>query len=300
MLLPRTEFIKAEFLLFIVLTICGIILPYTVNAQNIVTEENRWNVLGMGVPGYMGTETYIIDGDSIVGNYNYKIIWMTFDSIDASWTYQGLLREDSNIVYYVPPGETEGVLYDFNLNVGDTTYIINMFCVNEEIPVVIIDIDTAEYFGIQRKRWLLDGDYGLTEYWIEGIGSNLGILQSKYYMCIVCPSWELLCFHKNNELLFSLNQSNECYIVNIDEGTDIEKQIGIFPNPARDKFEVRSEEFGVEKVAVFDLQGRKLIDVHFADGTKNAEILVSELLPGTYICRISIENHEIVRKILIQ
>src|SRR6056300_1217817 len=108
---------KASNLITYVFVIIICLLFYSnARGQGIVSEENRWNVKGSDA-WFMGTKTYQINGDSIVGNHIYKAIWLTFDSIDASWTYQGLLREDSNIVYYIPPGADEGILYDFNLDV---------------------------------------------------------------------------------------------------------------------------------------------------------------------------------------
>ncbi len=74
----------------------------------------------------------------------------------------------------------------------------------------------------------------------------------------------------------------------------------LYPNPARDKFEVRSSEFGVEKVEIYDLQGRKMIKEHFPPGIKHVEVRVEELKTGAYLCKISIKNHVIIKKILIQ
>ena len=83
--------------------IIGMLFLKPARGQGIVSEENMWNVLGYDA-WFTATETYIIDGDSVINNNVYKLMWMTFDSVDVNWIYQGLLREDSNIVYYVPPG----------------------------------------------------------------------------------------------------------------------------------------------------------------------------------------------------
>ena len=136
------------------------------------------------------------------------------------------------------------------------------------------------------------------EMWIEGIGSNMGLLHSMYYHCIYCPAWELLCFHNNNQLLYSLSASNNCFIVKIDE-QEVEPDIVIFPNPAREKFEVRSEEFEIEKIEVFDLQGRVLIEKQFPEGENRIQIDVRNLIPGTYFCKISSEKDSVTKKILI-
>ncbi len=295
----RSAMIKTVSITAVITIVIILLFLQNTYGQGIVSEENRWNVLGMGFPGSMGTETYSIDGDSVIDNYTYKMIWMTFDSIDASWMYQGLLREDSNIVYYVPSDASEGVLYDFNLEVGDTAYIKNMFCYDTEVQVVIENIDTAEYLGISRRRWHLAEDYGFPEFWIEGIGSNLGPLHTKYVMCIVCPTWELLCFHQNENLLYSLSPSNDCYIVNISE-FDSQPNIEIFPNPAREKFEVRSAEFGVDLIEIFDMSGRKVLEQQFPASTREFEVDISKLMSGSYLCCFTSNEKKITRKILIR
>jgi len=276
------------------------LLMSTVFAQGIVSEENGWNVYATGYPGFIGTETYKIQGDSLLDGKDYKIIWMTYDSLGINWSYQGLLREDSNKVFFIPPGSTEGLLYDFNLQAGDTTWVKNMFCFDNEVEVVINGIDTVEYYGKLRKRWLIDYEYGMEEYWIEGIGSSLGPLHSKYYMCIVCPTWDLLCFHKGDTLLYSMTPSEICYVtsVGIKELIPAES-INIFPNPARDKFEVRSVEFEVECVEIYNADGQKI----FAEenvGSKNIAIDVSQFKAGIYLCRIRLDGHVIVRKLIKQ
>jgi hypothetical protein len=41
--------------------------------------------------------------------------------------FQGLLREEANIVYCIPPDFNKGVLYDFNLEIGDAEFVKNVF-----------------------------------------------------------------------------------------------------------------------------------------------------------------------------
>jgi hypothetical protein len=284
-------------------TVLCIILFKIVSGQGIVSEDNTWNVLmeefGFGQI-YYNTQLWVLDGDSVVNAQDYKILWYSYYT-SGGWFPAGLLREDSNRVYYITSDVGEGLLYDFNAEVGDTCSIINWFLPDEDFDIYITSIDTVEYFGIERRRWFLTDDSGDEDYWIEGIGSSYGPIQTMMRGCYPTNFFTLLCYHHSGTLLFRKEGYSDCNYTNvgIDESM-IEEQIIIYPNPARDKIEVRSDEFGIEKIAVFDLQGRKLIEKHFPLEKNNAEILVSELLPGTYLCIISAANQEIVRKILIQ
>jgi len=92
-----------------------------------------------------------------------------------------------------------------------------------------------------------------------------------------------------------------CYIYSV--GTNeiiMADQIKIFPNPARDKFEVRSAEFGIDKIELFDIMGRKVLEQEYPTNTTDAEVDISHLESGSYYCRISTLNKSITKKILIR
>ncbi len=292
------SFIKTIFLTAIVACLILYFLFSSVFAQGIVSENNTWNVYVTGYPSFIGTESYKIEGDSVQNGYNYKIIWLTMDSVDASWSYQGLMREDSNIVFFVPPMGTEGILYNFNLAVGDTCSIKNMFCGDESVPILISMIDTIEYLGVQRRRWHLDEYLGFFDFWIEGIGGSLGPIHSKYYMCIVCPTWDLLCFHRNDSLLYMREGFDACYV----HGTGLNESeystnLNLFPNPARDKIQLQSSGI-VEFIEVFDLSGRKVIEKHFPAGIKDPEVVLSDLKSGMYVCKVVMNGKTFIRKFI--
>jgi hypothetical protein len=232
------------------------------------------------------TEIYVIQGDSIFNSLSYKKIWMTNDSTLNGLMYQGLLREENNVVYYVPPSNTEGILYDFNLDVGDTTYVKNMFCGDVELETVVIAIDTVEYFGRERKRWYLESD-GWQEYWIEGIGSMNGPLHSFYALCIICPVWELLCFHENDELLYILYGEEECFQTSVGiEEISTPESYKIIPNPVTggQLCELRSSR-QLKQVSIFNSSG---ILVKQVLPVQNQPIIfrTSHMNPGLYLIKI--------------
>ena len=286
-----------------------LITSLTAISQGIVSEDNQWNVLvNEYISGDIDTEILNIEGDTVINGHVYKMIWGTYYASSQQF-FGGYLREDLNKVYYIPDEGNEGTLYDFNLEVGDTCSIITIFYHDQEFNVYITDIDTVEYFGIQRKRWSLIDDYGNEDHWIAGIGSSYGPIHTMMqrgnppYL-----SWDLLCFHHNDTLLFIKEGFSECYIshVGIEESYNNMYGIVIFPNPVRDKFEVRSGEFGIELIEVYDLTGKKLIEKHIPTrpaggpaGNDNIEVDVSGIEPGMYVCKIMVEGMFLSKKIII-
>ena len=275
-----------------------VLISLSAFGQNFISPDKRWNVLLTGFPTAFSTEIYVINGDSVVDLTVYNKIWASSDSL-TTWQYKGLLREDSNIVYYTPPGESEGVLYNFNLNIGDTAYVINVFCSN--IPIYIIDIDTVEYLGISRKRWHLGENGNVEEFWVEGIGSLYGPLFTKYAYCIICPGWELLCFHEDDTLRYMMPYTDDCYLntVGISENSG-ENDFLISPNPVKKGNDIFLETTSkVSSINIFNPAGILIKTINPVVDNIN-RIETHNFEPGLYLIAIKTRgNKMITRKILI-
>jgi photosystem II stability/assembly factor-like uncharacterized protein len=76
----------------------------------------------------------------------------------------------------------------------------------------------------------------------------------------------------------------------------------IYPNPAKNKFKVKSVKFKVDDTTleIYDLNGRKLLEKHFPAGTEEVEMNVSNLASGVYGCRLSAENKSVTKKIIVK
>jgi len=151
-------------------------------------------------------DKYIITGeDTIINNNNYKKLYLFFDSVfnsNNAFCLGGIREENKKIYYcgeqsfynnsinYYKPYFIDGcqnneiLLYDFSLNIGDTLTNIN-YCFNTidpnisgEMKIVVSDIDTLFFNNSCRKVFYFYETSGYTfyTYWIEGIGSNRGLL----------------------------------------------------------------------------------------------------------------------------
>lgn len=113
------------------------------------------------------------------------------------------------------------------------------------------------------------------------------------------PDWYVYSY----KVVYFKKDGIECgqqIIVSLDEDMQTEVEVAIFPNPTRDKFEVRSAECEVEKVEIYDLSGKKLIERHFPGEKRNVEVDVSMLNAGMYVCRILLDGREITKKLIIR
>ena len=284
-------------IIFIGLTI---LMNLSLFGQDFISPNKQWNVRQSGGYGYT-TEVFRIQGDSLVDSLSYSKIWVSFDSL-ATFTFKGLLREESNVVYYIPPDLSEGILYDFNLEIGDTTSVINIFCGNEVIPITVTNIDTVEYFGVSRKRWQLDSYGGSEEYWVEGIGSLNGPLYTKYWYCIVCPVWELLCFHNNDTLRYIMPYETNCYqnTVGVNENND-KHDFSIKPNPVKKGNYIYIETNSIpNSISIYNSSGLLIKRVNKIRD-KIVRIETNDLKSGMYLLTIRLNEDRIkTQKIMIK
>ncbi len=174
--------------------------PEKVTAQNklpynpLVVENAHWEV------GFYSTENpiwapyqmyqYVIFGDSLLNGIQYKKLYRRdLDDVDPEYLLSeelhSLIREDTlnRKVYAITfvnwefgcPDNEEYQLYDFDLEVGDTT---NLCFVGTGYPWIIYDIVYETLFGKERKKF---STYNSPDYLIEGVGTNYGLFEWGYF-----------------------------------------------------------------------------------------------------------------------
>jgi len=207
-------------------------LTILVSSQTFIQENKTWNVVECMNWGGCGTQTFKIMGDTTIDQTEYKKLYATNDTTLSNWFKYGALRENENIVYfYLFANETEVVLYNFNLNVGEnfiTTHnSIEYQGCPIEMEVTSIDTVTIEN-GEQRQRF----NFSDGEKWISGIGSLYGLIYVGVVQCIIDMSYDLSCCHENEELVFKSPNFDNCFIntVGLNENS-IKTYHSFCPNP---------------------------------------------------------------------
>ena len=216
----------------IVLTSILATLTILVSSQTFIQENKTWNVVECMNWGGCGTQSFRILGDTTIGQTEYKKLYATNDTTLSSWYKYGALRENENKVYfYLFANETEALLYDFSLNVGESFISThNSFEYQGcpiEMEVSLIDTVTIEN-GEQRQRI----NFSDGEEWINGIGSLYGLVYVGVYQCIIDMYYNLSCCHENNELIFQSSNFDKCLIniVGLNENS-IQIANSVCPNP---------------------------------------------------------------------
>ena len=200
-------------------------IPFFVFSQGnyqIADTTKTWNTVSIGYLAFNvaqcgGTYSHKFSGQTTIGNNTYFNVYESTDSLQDNWEQIGYLREDSidHKVYYKGLDE-DGLLYDFNLEVGDSVYIDNYYYDFTDALLICDSIDSININGQQKQRFYFYSGFSKSMYaeiWIEGIGSMWGLLASGYGGAgFAGGNPKLLCCSKNGETIYMDTLFNTCYI----------------------------------------------------------------------------------------
>ena len=246
-----------------------------------------------------------MDGtDTIINNKVYKkLILVThhapgtqFDSVYTN--FLGGMRESGKQVFFISEylciDTFERMVYDFNeFETGDTIYTqVLTNGLLEPVPHIVTSIDSVLVGNENRRRiHLRDQDGFFTEYWIEGVGSSLGLVYASYWI-LTDNSYDLNCFYTEGQLQFT-NPAPvygfclaplpdiECELTSAVQPTT-EKEISykIYPNPTSEFVYIESND-DVRKVCIFNSYGQLVCAEAF-----KSEIETHALSPGFYFIQV--------------
>ena len=246
-----------------------------------IQEGNEWYTLDAQVcspqplKGY-NTLVHRIADDTLIDGVRYTKVMQTVNDVGTP-TLAALLREEDGKVWerYLY-GSTDVLLYDFTANLGDS-----LVCGYGDY-FVLDSISIEQIGGVDRKKFWFGleydfiGDPYAMETWIEGIGSDLGLLFcGSYFFC--GGYYRALCFHQNGELVWQNPEYNACLITDVEEIHD--NELTVYPNPANNLVCINGVE--AAEVQVYNAIGQMVKTVR---GTN--EIDVVDLAEGVYLVRI--------------
>jgi len=287
---------KTLITLFFGLTISGLI--YSQDYYPIVQENNEWSTLIIIQAGpypwdtTFWTDNFKLSGDTVIDNQTYKTVYKSQEEFSVNWNYWGGIREEDQKVWLKGTNNyPERLIYDFTLNIGDT---INLW---DEDPMIVDSIIYKPINNENRKHiyFSYPGYPLLSEFWIEGIGSNRGIFESGSGTFVGGTTWAL-CMKENGDLIYMNPNYNNCFLI-----TEIEESrnllIEVYPNPAQDKIKIQNtENIKIESISIIDLKGQKLLEFE----NNKTELDLSEISTGIYLLKVTYEKGEIIRKLIVE
>jgi len=297
----------------IIFTIVLASLTLFSNGQNFPDSTAIWSYFQSDMFGTWRYTQYYQDADTSIGNKTYKKLHRSKEIRDsyndtilfAEYNeYMGALRsEDSQKKVYLVLKDSinEMLLYDFNLEVGDTVPIwhnnFSHIITVEEIDTIIVDGKSLRAFEMNTNLAYNPVNEHLI---IEGIGSLRDLLYIENYLE---GTYTFECF---NDLKTNIKYPEQCNSVILSSGPEYtensEVKVLISPNPCSDYFRVSFVNPRINnnnKLEIIDLNGKlvlrvKPFNVNQTVDTKNIE-------NGMYLLNIYEEGQIISsKKVLIR
>ena len=255
------------------------------------------------------TFNYYIDGDTVMNNITYKKVmkqgagyfsWMgnppagcsgTYSYIDTiPWCYVRSFGKQMFI--WMPSDTSEQLLFDFNLNVGDT---LPLSYTTWTTDIYVTAIDSFITGTGYRKRFTLAGNTWSTHI-LEGVGSDKGLIEpiSIPFEC----GYNLLCYGTNDTAWYPV-QGPTCDLQTNSNTNHSESEIQVYPNPAGDQINMTQVK-GNQSLTfvIYDQLGKVIYTGQINSG--NYTIPCSTWDNGMYILYVYGEGQLLHQKIIIQ
>jgi len=264
----------------VLFSIIFMFLSSNLAAQKFVNSANTWLTIDRCLLGNTGSTYFLSFGeDTLVDGLVYKELLAEDNANSFVHTVGHLFREENNQVYFRSNDtETEVLMYDFNLALGDT--IVNMF--HGQLKVVSVDMISLKS-GEQRRRLHLSKPPATVPQftWIEGVGSPTGTHDPFWWAAIDCES-KLGCFSTDNVELFCPDQ-----ISSSENEPALKRQLSIYPNPAAHLITIDLEDtLNLEAIEIYSFDGKKRMT------SKSFSIDITELIEGPYVVCVILNSGE--------
>ncbi len=253
-----------------------------------------WTVSSLAQGSYKANYKYGIFGDSTINHIVYKKVYVCNDYHFnlANSNLISLIRQNNKIVYKYYAG-SDVVLYDFNINVGDTAKVLST-SMNYYKKKKVLAVSYVQVNGQSRKKWSFQD-----EYWIEGVGSSIDLLDPLWYGFDLCRS--TLCMSHDSVIVYQ-NQNPDCYtplpydcegILNpvfVPEIKSENQEALLFPNPFSNSATLKTYiELEDAALRVYDILGKEVLTNTNLKG-KEIKINRGNLVQGNYYYKLTEKN----------
>ena len=192
-----------------------------------------------------------INGDSVIGGKVYHKVYSLFDStlLNPNSDYYAGIREENKRVYAAFPNEPELLLYDFNLEVGDTLTLCSTFSLPVLFSRIVTSVDSMQlYTGEYRKRWFLEADHSTcftNDVVVEGLGSieRMGLFNPFINdIPLNGDTYNVECIKQDEIMLYLDNElCDHCFCTLLTPVEDLPQPANkeVYPNPFTETTSIR-------------------------------------------------------------
>jgi len=257
------------------------------------SEWRIWTAINDGFCLQHRELKYFFDGDTVIGSLTYQKLFRSgfyqeevygpppWPSCNQYYTiqddYVGGIRNSAGKVFFFD-GFQDELIYDFTLEPGDT---LNTSIAGSD--VVIESIDSVLIGDEYRLRFNLNNPDGFSNWIIEGIGHERGLIEPMYLPLEFYS--EFLCYAEAHVPVYPEDASCDL-AVNIYENSLVNSLISIYPNPSAGNITI-SIFCNYEKVIhlkIISPMGQSIVDApwNVSQGLNVKMLDLSPNSPGIY------------------
>jgi len=298
--------------------------------QPMLQDSNQWNVLWQ-LPDFISTEVYSTGNEVSYQGMSFLPIYRDV----PSQKFLGFLREDSvnkkvyfydQFSYPTPNLDSERLLYDFDIDVGDTIDIFYRAAENnpmQPIRLVVDSIgigdrfndgllgpfsmpplidDSARVFNLQPAGPNPSNNSERSITWVEGVGSVAGPMRSGKAGGLFLE-YDLVCFHQNEQLEYysvsnpNLDSSSDSCASIVSLEAAEKKSYRIYPNPTTESFIIEYNH-PIASFQIYNAKGQIVYQAQEVKATK-LEINLADLPKGIYFIRLQLRETVTSEKIIL-
>jgi hypothetical protein len=284
------------------------------SAQNEYFQHNpEWTVMEVRSQYYpcveYDTVTFYLNGDTMINSLLYKKLYARGTSRNQWWStnpnmgcslapynypysgYNGAIRSAGTQVLYIQASSSQDVLlYDYNLQVGDTFPYSPMTTMNPGVTVAFIDSLYTPHGYLKQFHFSTD----TSKFIMEGGLSSYGL----YHYCDVMLDFASysMCYTLNDTAWWPVPGPNcDAILLDADAQPLPAFSFALFPNPAHDYVTVNLTGAVLDVVTVYNVFGEVV-----KTQTRDTQLYVGDLAPGIYFLQVSTRNGVLTDRLIVE
>lgn len=280
-----------DIILLLFLSISSIVI---VHGQSLIVPGKTWiYLLADDNPESKpnNDECLRIGGDTLISNMNYYKLIYSLGCDESNWRTKGFIREtEDSLVYYCEnySSAQELLLYDFGIKVGDSVYT----------TPTTSRLDSLGKTNKGQKIYYLSGPYNRKDRWIEGVGSETGLLME----LVTGGSQIFSCCLLNGEELYHNPNYSACFYTSTISNKNSDRELKVYPNPVSRELFIQptsniEEGFTLE---MYSVKGKLVKTECMEAGSTLHQIDTSSLRNGIYILRLISASGKYDEKVIIK
>ena len=262
------------------------------------------------------------DNDTLAIHTNFNLIHPTFKNgssgipVTVRPTVPGSYKRGDTVTYRIDWGDMSNAVqngYGVTLSMHYDTSQWNSSSLRVLYPNAWLgtpnnDMLTMTYHDSTSGRldlgWVRTD--GMTRNGFGQIGSIVIVLDDDISKRGIPVSWEILDSYAIDNQALSIDLAATFDTVYVDYATpvapDLSTNLLVFPNPSHDGRFMLSwlETMGSGRIAVFDIYGKMVLEKALSAGKTEEQIWLKGLPAGTYILKVDIGNHRMLKKVVLQ